>query len=128
MRKVMVVALARKLLIALWRFATQGVVPEGAVSPRFNRSQRLSLSRTTARAHGSKGASPLSGLVHSRRLKEWRRPPGALPSRMRDHGGDSVPPDVRFAGKTCVDESSALVDQLNRAAVPKSEERRNEVA
>jgi transposase len=31
MRKVMVVALARKLLIALWRFAIQGVVPEGAV-------------------------------------------------------------------------------------------------
>ena len=29
MRKVMVVALARKLLIALWRFATRGVVPEG---------------------------------------------------------------------------------------------------
>jgi transposase len=31
MRKVMVVALARKLLIALWRFATRGVVPQGAV-------------------------------------------------------------------------------------------------
>ena len=31
MRKVMVIALARKLLIALWRFATQGVVPEGVV-------------------------------------------------------------------------------------------------
>ncbi len=31
MRKVMVVALARRLLIALWRFATQGVVPEGVV-------------------------------------------------------------------------------------------------
>ncbi len=31
LRKVMVVALARKLLIALWRFATQGVVPGGAV-------------------------------------------------------------------------------------------------
>lgn len=28
-RKVMVVALARKLLIALWRFVTNGVVPEG---------------------------------------------------------------------------------------------------
>jgi transposase len=27
----MVVALARKLLIALWRFVTDGVVPEGAV-------------------------------------------------------------------------------------------------
>ena len=31
MRKVMVVAMARRLLIALWRFANQGVVPEGAV-------------------------------------------------------------------------------------------------
>lgn len=30
-RKVMVVALARKLLIALWRFVTDGVVPAGAV-------------------------------------------------------------------------------------------------
>jgi transposase len=30
-RKVMVVALARKLLIALWRFVTDGVMPEGAV-------------------------------------------------------------------------------------------------
>jgi transposase len=28
-RKVMIVALAHKLLIALWRFATQGVIPEG---------------------------------------------------------------------------------------------------
>ena len=32
MRKAMVAALARKLLAALWRFATQGVVPEGAVT------------------------------------------------------------------------------------------------
>lgn len=30
MRKVLIVALARKLLIALWRFATQGMLPEGA--------------------------------------------------------------------------------------------------
>src|SRR4051795_1384441 len=30
-RKVMVVAMARRLLIALWQFATQGVVPEGAI-------------------------------------------------------------------------------------------------
>jgi len=30
-RKVMVVALARKLLVALWRFVTQGVIPGGAV-------------------------------------------------------------------------------------------------
>jgi transposase len=30
MRKVMIVALARKLLVALWRFCRDGVVPEGA--------------------------------------------------------------------------------------------------
>ena len=32
MRKVLVVALARKLLVALWRFATRGLVPEGTVA------------------------------------------------------------------------------------------------
>jgi transposase len=31
LRRVLTVALARKLLIALWRFATDGVVPDGAV-------------------------------------------------------------------------------------------------
>jgi transposase len=31
MRKKLIVALARKLLIALWRYVTIGVVPEGAV-------------------------------------------------------------------------------------------------
>jgi len=31
-RKVMVVALARKLLIALWRFVIDGVIPEGAIT------------------------------------------------------------------------------------------------
>ena len=30
-RRVTIVALARKLLVALWRYATQGVVPDGAV-------------------------------------------------------------------------------------------------
>jgi transposase len=30
MRKVLIVALARKLLVALWRLATQGLVPEGS--------------------------------------------------------------------------------------------------
>lgn len=31
MRRIMVVALARKLLVALWRYATKGVVPSGAI-------------------------------------------------------------------------------------------------
>ena len=30
-RRIAIIAMARKLLIALWRFATQGVIPEGAV-------------------------------------------------------------------------------------------------
>ncbi len=30
-RRTMIVALARKLLIALWRFVREGVVPEGIV-------------------------------------------------------------------------------------------------
>jgi transposase len=30
-RRIAIVALARKLLGALWRYVTQGVVPEGAV-------------------------------------------------------------------------------------------------
>ena len=29
-KKIMIVALARKLLIALWRYAKDGVIPEGA--------------------------------------------------------------------------------------------------
>jgi transposase len=34
MRKIMIVALARKLLIALWRFCRDGVVPQGAILKR----------------------------------------------------------------------------------------------
>ena len=30
-RRIAIVALARKLLVALWRYVTQGVVPQGAV-------------------------------------------------------------------------------------------------
>jgi transposase len=30
-KKILIAALARKLLIALWRFDTQGVIPQGAV-------------------------------------------------------------------------------------------------
>jgi transposase len=30
-RRIAIVALARKLLIAVWRYVTQGEVPEGAV-------------------------------------------------------------------------------------------------
>src|SRR5262245_45990929 len=35
-RRIGIVALARKLLIALWRYATRGVVPDGAVVKAAN--------------------------------------------------------------------------------------------
>ena len=31
MRRVMIVALARKLAVALWRYVEQGLVPDGAI-------------------------------------------------------------------------------------------------
>ena len=36
-RRIAIVALARKLLVALWRYVTHGVVPEGAVFKRHDR-------------------------------------------------------------------------------------------
>jgi len=40
-RKIMIVALARKLAIALWRFVELGLVPEGAIlSPRVTARAR----------------------------------------------------------------------------------------
>jgi transposase len=31
-RRIAIVAVARRLLVALWRYATDGVIPEGAVA------------------------------------------------------------------------------------------------
>jgi transposase len=31
MRRILLVAMARKLIVSLWRYATVGLVPEGAV-------------------------------------------------------------------------------------------------
>ena len=55
-RKTMIVALARKLLIALWRLVREGVVPEGVVCDRHN-------DRRTLNAPDSFGpVGPLDGL------------------------------------------------------------------
>jgi len=94
--------------------------PEAAHEP----AQRLSAPQCRrSRPWPPQGPCPRFriSIFFSRRRQAWLyckercRPPGALPSRMRDRGGDSVPPDVRFAGKTCVDGSSALV---NRPTAP----------
>lgn len=51
LRKVGIVALARKLLVALWRFAEHGVLPEGAVEKDW----RLNVC-STARRHAKQAA------------------------------------------------------------------------
>src|SRR5262249_37759975 len=45
-RRITIVAVARKLLIALWRYVTLGLVPEGA--ERRPKLGRISLSRTAS--------------------------------------------------------------------------------
>ena len=52
-RKVGIVALARKLLVALWRYADRGEVPAGAVEKDW----RL-LVDSTARRHAKAAAAP----------------------------------------------------------------------
>ena len=53
LRKVMVVALARKLLIALWRFLSLGVVPEGAALYRVRLVRHLGRVYAASAAGGS---------------------------------------------------------------------------
>jgi Transposase IS116/IS110/IS902 family len=71
MRKVMVVALARKLLIALWRFATQGVVPEGAVM----KPAPQSIPKAESESHDGPGTRIQGGVAVVR--------PGAFASSQR---------------------------------------------
>jgi hypothetical protein len=65
----------------------------------------------------SEGTSPLFGMALRRRLHRWCRSLGALPSRIRDSGWDQRPPDVRFAGEACSDESPALDRSLPKSAL-----------
>ena len=98
-RKIMIVALARKLLIALWRFVIDGVLPEGAVL----NLQPDRLSNPGCAANAEQSGDPrerrrCSAWRYDAVHKEWCRSLGALHSRMRDSGWDQLPPDVRFAG------------------------------
>jgi len=53
-RRIIVVALARNLLVALWRYATQGVVPEGVEVSRRERNS-TPISEITHRRIGHQG-------------------------------------------------------------------------
>ena len=49
MRRVGIVALARRLLVALWRYLEEGMLPEGADSRPPVRSERLRRGKSAAR-------------------------------------------------------------------------------
>jgi hypothetical protein len=70
-----------KLLIALWRFVIDGVVPRGAVmKPSMQPSREPGSTATALQAGESEGTSPIFGMAPQRRLKEWCRSFEALPS------------------------------------------------
>jgi hypothetical protein len=64
-RKTMIVALARKLLIALWRLVREGVVPDG-VSPIWPATLIVSPSPTAACSHSTITMSDSPGRIIAR--------------------------------------------------------------
>jgi transposase len=82
-RRIAIVAVARKLLVALWRFVTQGIVPEGAVLKACGRERgKQSAGRFRARSAGLGGRWPFRTMAARCRLTEWPRPSRAP----RPHG------------------------------------------
>ena len=74
LRKIGIVALARKLLIALWRYVETGLLPEGAViASSVSDFRSEDLSRNRANAEGGGSPSLGSACPHS--------PPGARVAR-----------------------------------------------
>ena len=106
-RKPMIVALARKLLIALWRFTTTGMVPDGVVLRRehepnhqdvdSNRLQGFRLGHLTARRSPSEAALPVApyGLCAGKRVGT---PPRSFAADAHDRimVRISYPPDTRL--------------------------------
>ena len=87
-RKTMIVALARKLLITLWRYTTNGEVPAGVVlRPQCDnlvgRRVALETERQRRRSSGASDHDPRWRCTEEvpgfRRSTEWSRRPGASP-------------------------------------------------
>jgi hypothetical protein len=97
-RRIAIVALTRKLLIAPWRYATQGVVPTGAafkaeaIAPRphpAGPSRGPGRDRSAGSGRVGTDVSPLVGTSRQRGLS---RPSSPTPSSMRDHGPCAAAP------------------------------------
>jgi transposase len=105
MRKILLIALARKLLIALWKYQPRGSCPRGPCSRP--RSGAVTPRRGTI-------AAPQTGEVASSRERLPVRDMGLVRavlqsgaarskltvSRRRDHGRDPIPPDASLVGSS----------------------------
>ncbi len=90
-RKIGIVALARKLLIALWRWTTHGVLPAGAVlKQRVDRSAHRTRAACTARggcAIGDRHGEGTAALVFGLRLDGLRGPRRCARARIEGEDG-----------------------------------------
>jgi hypothetical protein len=80
-RRITIVALARKLLIAIWRFVTLGLAPEGAIIAAYNSAADRS-------AADSRRSRPSSSLGASVPRFRWVASAGIEASCMRHCGCD----------------------------------------
>ena len=90
-----------------------------AICEAVTRGQHAVCGDQDPRVQGSH-VLPLFGAMAPQRRLSVRR--GAVllelsPSRMRDSGWDQFPPDVRFAGEACRNESPALDRSLSKSAL-----------
>jgi hypothetical protein len=93
-KRIAIVALARKLMVALWRFVTTGLVPTGArLKPATRRPQheRVRAATDVAVSAGWMMTVPPLGRRPSR-LVDGSHPRGFLTASMRDVGTDQRDP------------------------------------
>lgn len=99
-RRTMIVALARKLIVALWRYLTQGLLPEGAI-PKPDKSSTRGTANVTCDEAGWVWTGAPQGFQC--RQKDGSHPPGLakLCPCMRDMGAGSREPTGYEVMWTC---------------------------
>src|SRR5204863_2008666 len=118
-RKIMVVALARKLLIALWRFVIDGVVPEGAVlKPLPERPFSPPCAAPAEQSDDPRKRRRCSAWRYSAVYTEWCRSLGALPVPNTGQWLGSTPAGCEVCrGSPAGNESPTLDRDLPKSAL-----------
>jgi len=83
LKKILIVALARKLVVALWRYVTTGLVPEGVRLKRKQRKARCKAERAWPAPRDGRVTVPAPGVHHAAAVVEWSRPPPVGRDRCR---------------------------------------------